>query len=323
MPDIILKLADQLEHFFAQQLRLAQSTVIRVVDCTEQRGQNLHDQFKDLGAVALVSQLASQVVILVDERELSLFDVEPASFVERNGCTGLAEVVDELGVLDERDGSIVALKLDRATVNRLEHFVLEDLDPDLGQSVALLQGERAEEDSGALASHHVAVIVLRVAELLYHVAFHVVGAAELTVDVLEGVTLKNVRPVQGHLLCEVPKRKNSIRLCLIELVVLPWEERVLVLAFEAAHSFDHIPGRQQAVVAELIVVDERDARIEVEESALPTDELVASHFVAMELQRGVRQFAIEVDDAGTVADGGMSDNLHVEVVCDQIVAHVS
>ena len=233
----------------------------------------------------------------------------------------IAIVVDEFGVIDECHRHIVALQLDRASKNDLKSFISVTLNPDLGQSVTLLQLQRPVEDRGASCRHHDVVRVVSEDKLLDLGPRDVISTAELAIDVLEGVVTEFVGRSNLHFEVVEHERKHALVLRLREFVILPGENGGRILALVILHRLVDLVTRQNTVVAEVVVLNQGDSAVYVEEGAVGADELVASDFVALQSQSRIQEVTVEIENARGVLQRAIRDHLHVHVVCYCVVAH--
>ena len=142
-------------------------------------------------------------------------------------------------------------------------------------------------------------------------ALHVVSAANLAVNVLELVATEYVRSSERHLTLVEKDCKHAVLLRFVELVVVPRELRPRILALVDALRLSYLVAREQAVVAECVVLYLSLPAVDVEECALFANELVASDIVAFHCQGRILQVAVELQDTRLVPQSLVGDYLHV------------
>lgn len=235
----------------------------------------------------------SVFLILVFEDELWVENVKTTTLVQRDSCTFWPKVVDEERLRNESDRHVVASKLDCTAIDSIKCFFLIALSPDLSKLVTRLQVNVTVKNSCTILAHHHVVIVMAERELLNLRTSHIVRASFQTVDVTESVPCEVVRLVDRHFSLIVIYQENAFLLCYDKVVILPGEQGRLILSIVGFIVFWFRSFGQHAVVFDEIFSNSSYSSVNVEQSTILANELVACDFVAIDVQGGVLDLAIK------------------------------
>ena len=119
------------------------------------------------------------------------------------------------------------------------------------------------------------------------------------------------------------EKEHSFVLGLIEFIVLPREIWARILSFKIVCRILILVFSQHTIVTKIVVSNRSYSTIYAEKCTICPNKLVSSHLVAVDCKCRILELAVVFQNTGSVLEQAERDNLHVQVVCNQIIADFS